>query len=54
MKQLKKTYAPPVVQQILGVRLEHDLLTGPSSLGGAQTLGQEQESFSPTGEDWYD
>ena len=47
----KKQYQAPVVLQQVRLRLEKDLLTGPSAMGAVRTLGIEEESFT-TSESW--
>lgn len=54
MNSKKKAFDSPRILQLADVRLEQDLLLGPSSMSDVQTLGQEEESFTASGEDWYE
>ena len=54
MNSKKKAFDRPRVLQLADVRLEQDLLLGPSSMSDVQTLGQEEEDFAATGENWYE
>ena len=54
MNHKKKTAQSPRVIQVTEVMLEQDLLQGPSSMSSVRTLGQEEEDFTATGENWYE